>query len=181
MPDVVAPVTKIDGSPGVPQGSETPSGRTASLTASSPVAPSVLFCDVSTSHPIADIRLSGELAADTIADLGAQLAALIRTGHHLLILDGHRLTHVSPACVGVLNRTAKGLLALGGDLILTGLSRTDADHLRNAGLHGTIRLTVADHVGAAPPRDTSAPDAASNRPPIDVPPAGRHPPKEERP
>jgi len=141
----------------------------------------VLFCDVSASHPIADIRLSGELAADTVADLGAQLAALIRTGHHLLIIDGHQLTHVSPVCVGVLNRAANDLLALGGDLILTGLSRTDADHLRNAGLHGTIRLTVADHVGAAPPRDTSAPDAASNRPPIDVPPAGRHPPKEERP
>jgi pimeloyl-ACP methyl ester carboxylesterase len=48
----------------------------------------------------------------------------------------------------VLNRAANDLLALGGDLILTGLSRTDADHLRNAGLHGTIRLTVADHVGA---------------------------------
>jgi len=56
----------------------------------------------------------------SVADLGAELAALIRTGHHLLILDGHRLTQVSSVCVGVLNRAANDLLALGTLHLLSG-------------------------------------------------------------
>ena len=41
------------------------------------------------------------------------------------------------------NRAATGLLPLGGQLTLTGLSNADADRLRSAGLHDAIRLTPA--------------------------------------
>jgi anti-anti-sigma regulatory factor len=103
----------------------------------------VLFGDVSAHQPNAEIRLSGELAADTVADLGAQLAALIRTGHRQLLVDGRGLSQVSPVCVEAFNRAATGLRPLGGQLILTGLSNADADRLRSAGLHDAIRLTGA--------------------------------------
>jgi anti-anti-sigma regulatory factor len=106
-------------------------------------ARSVLFCDVSALQPNAEIRLSGELAADTVADLGAQLDALIRTGHRQLLVDGRGLAQVSPVCVAVFNRAASCLLPLGGQLILTGLSNADADRLRSAGLHDAIRLAQA--------------------------------------
>jgi anti-anti-sigma regulatory factor len=106
-------------------------------------ARSVLFCDVSARRPKAEMRLSGELAADTVADLGAQLAALIRTGHRQLLVDGRGLSQVSPVCVAVFNRAATGLLPLCGQLILTGLSNADADRLRRAGLHGAILVTQA--------------------------------------
>jgi anti-anti-sigma factor len=106
-------------------------------------ARSVLFGDVSAHQPNAEIRLSGELAADTAGDLGAQLAALIRTGHRQLLVDGRGLSQVSPLCVAVFNRAATGLRPLGGQLILTGLSNADADRLRSAGLHDAIRLTPA--------------------------------------
>src|SRR6478672_5219320 len=102
------------------------------------VARSVLFADVSARKPNAEIRLSGELAADNVADLGAQLAALIRTGHRQLLVDGRGLSQVSPVCVAVFNRTATGLLPLGGQLTLTGLSNADTDRLRSAGLHAAI-------------------------------------------
>ena len=101
-------------------------------------ARSVLFVDVSAHRPKAEIRLSGELAADAVADLGAQLAALIRTGHRQLLIDGRGLSQVSPVCVDVFNRAVSCLLPLGGQLILTGLSQADADRLRSAGLHGAI-------------------------------------------
>jgi len=104
-------------------------------------ARSVLFADVSARKPNAEIRLSGDLAADAVADLGAQLAALIRTGHRQLLVDGSGLSQVSPICVAVFNRTATGVFPLGGQLILTGLSNADADRLRIAGLHDAIRLT----------------------------------------
>jgi len=45
----------------------------------------VLFGDISAHQPNAEIRLFGELAADTVGDLGAQFAALIRTGHRQLV------------------------------------------------------------------------------------------------
>jgi anti-anti-sigma regulatory factor len=106
-------------------------------------ARSVLFGDVNAHRPKAEIRLSGELAADTVADFGAQLDALIRTGHRQLLVDGRGLSQVSPVCVAVFNRAASCLLPLGGQLILTGLSNADADRLRRAGLHGAIRLTQA--------------------------------------
>ena len=106
-------------------------------------ARSVLFGDVSARQPNAEMRLSGELAADTVADLGAQLDALIRTGHRQLLVDGRGLSQVSPVCVGVFNRAARCLLPLGGQLILTGLSNADADRLRSAGLYGAILVTQA--------------------------------------
>jgi anti-anti-sigma regulatory factor len=104
-------------------------------------ARSVLFADVSARKPNAEIRLSGDLATDAVADLGAQLAALIRTGHRQLLVDGSGLSQVSPICVAIFNRTATGVFPLGGQLILTGLSNADADRLRSAGLHDAIRLT----------------------------------------
>jgi anti-anti-sigma regulatory factor len=106
-------------------------------------ARSVLFCDVNARQPKAEVRLSGDLAADTVADLGAQFAALIRTGHRQLLVDGRGLSQVSPLCVAVFDRAATGLLPLGGQLTLTGLSNADADRLRSAGLHDAIRLTQA--------------------------------------
>jgi hypothetical protein len=45
--------------------------------------------------------------------------------------------------VAVFNRAATGVLPLGGQLILTGLSNADADRLRSAGLHGAILVTQA--------------------------------------
>jgi hypothetical protein len=45
--------------------------------------------------------------------------------------------------VAVFNRAATGVLPLGGQLTLTGLSNADADRLRRAGLHGAIRVTQA--------------------------------------
>jgi anti-anti-sigma regulatory factor len=104
-------------------------------------ARSVLFGDVSACKPNAEIRLSGDLAADTVGDLGSQLAALIRTGHRQLLVDGRGLSQVSPVCVEVFNRAVSCLLPLGGQLILTGLSNADADRLRSAGLDGAIRVT----------------------------------------
>jgi anti-anti-sigma regulatory factor len=115
--------------------------KPAEQSAEQRAARSVLFGDVSAHQPNAEIRLSGELAADTVADLGAQLAALIRTGHRQLLVDGRGLSQVSPVCVAVFNRAATGLRPLGGQLILTGLSNADADRLRSAGLHDAIRLT----------------------------------------
>jgi anti-anti-sigma regulatory factor len=106
-------------------------------------ARSVLFCDVNARRPNAEIRLSGELAGDTVADLGAQFDALIRTGHRQLLVDGRGLSQVSPVCVAVFNRAATGVLPLGGQLTLTGLSNADADRLRSAGLHGAILVTQA--------------------------------------
>ena len=103
----------------------------------------VLFGDVNAHQPNAEIRLSGEQAGDTAGDLGAQLAALIRTGHRQLLVDGRGLSQVSPVCVAVFNRAARCLRPLGGQLILTGLSNADADRLRSAGLHGAIRVTPA--------------------------------------
>ena len=115
--------------------------KSAEQSAEQRAARSVLFCDVNARQPNAEIRLSGELAADTAAALGAQLAALIRTGHRQLLVDGSALSQVSPVCVAVFNRAATGVLPLGGQLILTGLSKADADRLRRAGLHDAIRLT----------------------------------------
>jgi anti-anti-sigma regulatory factor len=117
--------------------------KPAERSAEQRAARSVLFGDVSAHQPNAEIRLSGELAADTVADLGAQLAALIRTGHRQLLVDGRGLSQVSPVCVAVFNRTATGLLPLGGQLTLTGLSQADADRLRSAGLHDAVRVTQA--------------------------------------
>jgi anti-anti-sigma regulatory factor len=117
--------------------------KPAEKSAEQRAARSVLFCDVNARQPNAEMRLSGELAADTVADLGAQFDALIRTGHRQLLVDGRGLSQVSPVCVAVFNRAATGLLPLGGQLILTGLSYADADRLRSAGLHDAIRLTQA--------------------------------------
>ena len=117
--------------------------KPAEQSAEQRAARSVLFADVSARKPNAEIRLSGDLAADAVAELGAQLAALIRSGHRQLLVDGRGLSQVSPVCVAVFNRTATGLLPLGGQLILTGLSNADADRLRSAGLHDAIRVTQA--------------------------------------
>jgi anti-anti-sigma regulatory factor len=129
----------------------------ASLQGAAPVrSTSVLFCDVNVRTPIAEIRLSGDLTEDTVADLGSELAALIRTGHQHLIVDGHGLSRVSPACAGALNRAAAGLGQIGGELIVTGLGSTDAHRLRSAGLHSAIQLGVdADHwlTSASNPRN----------------------------
>ena len=117
--------------------------KLAEQSAEQRAARSVLFVDVSAHRPNAEIRLSGELAADTVADFGAQLDALIRTGHRQLLVDGRGLSQVSPVCVAVFNRAATGVLPLGGQLILTGLSNADANRLRSAGLHGAILVTQA--------------------------------------
>lgn len=127
-----------------------------------------LFCDVSAEHPAATLRLSGDLAANTVAELGAELVALIRTRHHQLVIDLHGLSHVSPVCVGVLNRTVTELDALGGELTLTGVSDTDAGALRLAGLNDTIRLVVAPHPSPLRSGDTTnskvSPSMDSQRP-----------------
>jgi anti-anti-sigma regulatory factor len=124
----------------------------ANLQGAAPVrSTSVLFCDVVVRTPIAEIRLSGDLTEDTVADLGSELAALIRTGHEHLLVDGRGLSCVSPACVGVLNRAAAVLGPIGGELIVTGLGSTDAHRLRSAGLHSAIQLGVdADRCLASP-------------------------------
>ncbi len=135
---------------------------------------SVLFCDVNVRTPIAEIRLSGDLTEDTVADLGSELAALIRTGHRHLIVDGHGLSHVSAACVGVLNRAAAVLGPIGGELIVTGLGSSDAHRLRSAGLHSAIQLGVdADH-WLASPGEPSRPHRASNCQPVEAPLTGHH-------
>jgi anti-anti-sigma regulatory factor len=130
-PNVMTPATP----------NEVTTTKPAEQSAEQRAARSVLFGDVSARQPNAEIRLSGELAADTVGDLGAQLAALIRTGHRQLLVDGRGLSQVSPVCVAVFNRAATGLRPLGGQLILTGLHNADADRLRSAGLHGAIRVT----------------------------------------
>ena len=146
----------------------------ANLPSATPVRTmSVLFCDVSAHPPIAEIRLSGDLTEDTVADLGSELAALIRTGHQHLIVDGHGLSHVSPVCVGVLNRAAADLRPIGGELILTGLDSTDAHRLRSAGLRSAIELGVDADLWLTSPRDR--PHSASNCQPVDAPPTGHHP------
>ncbi len=117
---------------------------------------SSLFCDVRARHSTARVRLSGELGAGTVAELGAELVALIRTRHHQLIIDLYGLSHVSPICVGVLNRAVAELGALGGELTLTGISDADAGVLRHAGLHEAIRITVAPHPSPTASRDTTA-------------------------
>lgn len=115
----------------------------------------MLFCDVSAEYPAATVRLSGDLAASTVAELGAELVALIRTRHHQLVIDMHGLSHVSPVCVGVLNRAVTELHALGGELALSGVSVTDAGALRLAGLNDTIRLVVAPHPSPVRSGDTT--------------------------
>lgn len=102
-----------------------------------------LFCDVRIHRATTALSLSGELAAHSVAELGAELVALIRTKHHQLIIDLNGLSYISPVCVGVLNRAAADLLRLGGQLTLTGASAADAEALRRAGLSHTIRLTAA--------------------------------------
>jgi anti-anti-sigma factor len=102
-----------------------------------------LYCDVSASHPAAAVRLTGELGADTVAALGGELLALIRTRHHQLTIDVNGLSHVSPVCVGVLNRAAAELRRLGGRLTLSGVSDSESAALRHAGLDDAIRLVVA--------------------------------------
>ena len=103
--------------------------KPAEQSAEQRAARSVLFCDVNARRPNAEIRLSGELAGDTVADLGAQFDALIRTGHRQLLVDGRGLSQVSPVCVAVFNRAATGVLPLGGQLTLTGLSDAELDDL----------------------------------------------------
>jgi anti-anti-sigma factor len=100
----------------------------------------VLYCDVSACRPVAELRLSGELASDTVAELGAELTALIRTEHYHLVVDMNALSHVSPICVGVLNRAAAELLPFGGQLTLAGATDADFSALRRAGLNGMIPL-----------------------------------------
>lgn len=147
----------------------------ANLQGAAPVrSTSVLFCDVNVRTPIAEIRLSGDLTEDTVADLGSELAALIRTGHRHLIVDGHGLSHVSAACVGVLNRAAAVLGPIGGELIVTGLGSSDAHRLRSAGLHSAIQLGVdADH-WLTSPREPNRPHRASNCQPVEAPLTGHH-------
>jgi len=140
----------------------------ANLQGAAPVrSTSALFCDVNVRPPIAEIRVSGDLTEETVADLGSELAALIRTGHKHLIVDGHGLSRVSPACVGVLNHAAAVLGPIGGELIVTGLGSADAHRLRSAGLHTTIHLGVdADHW-------LTSPGVPSQ--PVEAPLTGRHP------
>ncbi len=147
----------------------------ANLPSAAPVrSTSVLFCDVSAHPPIAEIHLSGDLTEESVGDLGSELAALIRTGHQHLIVDGHGLSHVSPACVGVLNRAAAVLGPIGGELIVTGLCSTDAHRLRSADLHSAIQLGVdADH-WLTSPGEPSRPHRSSNCQPVVAPLTGHH-------
>jgi anti-anti-sigma factor len=132
------------------------SGETAPVSRI-PFPTGTLFCDVRASRPAARVRLSGELGAQTVAELGAELVALIRTRHQQLIIDLSGLSHVSPICVGVLNRAVSELVALGGELRLTGMGYADARGLRRAGLDDAIRLSVAAHPSPAPAGDTTDP------------------------
>ncbi len=136
---------------------------------------SVLFCNVDVRPPIAEIRLTGELTEDTVAELGSELAALIRTGHEHLIVDGHGLSHVSPVSVGVLNRAAAVLGPIGGELIVTGLGSTDAHRLRSAGLHSAIQLGVDADQSLTSPRESNRPHPASNCQPVEAPLTGDYP------
>ena len=147
----------------------------ANLQGAAPVrGTSVLFCDVNVRPPIAKIRVSGDLTEETVADLGSELAALIRTGHKHLIVDGHGLSRVSPACVGMLNRAAAVLGPISGELIVTGLDSADAHRLRSAGLHTAIDLGVdADH-WLTSPGEPSRPHRSSNCQPVEVPLTGHH-------
>jgi anti-anti-sigma factor len=90
------------------------------------------------------MQLSGELDEETVASFGAQLAMLIRTGHRELYLDAAEVGHVSPVCVGVLNRAAEDLANAtsdGGVIALTGLDAETVAVLRAAGLHGSIQVS----------------------------------------
>ena len=89
------------------------------------------------------MQLSGELDEDTVASFGAQLAMLIRTGHRELYLDVSELVHVSPVCVGVLNRAADDLGTAGPDgiIALAGFDPETIAVLRAAGLHASIRVS----------------------------------------
>jgi anti-anti-sigma regulatory factor len=168
--------TESGAAPDLGAGAKKASRRSvANLPGAAPVrGTSVLFCDVNVRPPIAEIRLSGDLTEQTVADLGSELAALIRTGHKHLIVDGHGLSHVSPACVGVLNRAAAVLGPIGGELIVTGLGSTDAHRLRSAGLHSALQLGVdADH-WLTWPGGPSRPHRSSNRQSDDAQLMGRH-------
>jgi anti-anti-sigma factor len=89
------------------------------------------------------MQLSGELDEDTVASFGAQLAMLIRTGHRELYLDVEEVSHVSPVCVGVLNRAAEDLAnaAPDGIIALAGLDPETIAVLRAAGLHASIQVS----------------------------------------
>jgi anti-anti-sigma factor len=104
---------------------------------------SVLSFHVATATPAAHMQLSGELDEDTVASFGAQLAMLIRTGHRELYLDVAQLSHVSPVCVGVLNRAAEDLdtAGPGGIIALAGLDPETIAILQEAGLHAAIRVS----------------------------------------
>jgi anti-anti-sigma regulatory factor len=149
------PVPVQDAAPTIASGPEAlrnshPPGRRTSARGLDQPRTRVLFCDVTAYPPAANVRLSGELTVDTVGDLGAELAALIRTGHHQLIIDAHPLAHVSPVCVGVLNRATIDLRALGGTLTITGFDTAGEATLREAGLDKSIRFSIS-HAGQDPP------------------------------
>jgi anti-anti-sigma regulatory factor len=105
--------------------------------------PAVLSIHIATATPVAHVQLCGELAEDTIASFGRQLAALIRSGHRELYIDAAQLDRVSPVCAGVLNRAQDDLHNAAPDLgtiVVTGLNAESTAVLRAAGLHGSIRL-----------------------------------------
>lgn len=107
------------------------------------LARSMFYCDVSVSGPTAVLRLSGELFAGTVAELGAQLLAVIHSNHLELLVDMRALSRVSPTCAATLNRAAAELRRLGGRLTLAGVTDTDRAALCHAGLSDTIWLAAA--------------------------------------
>lgn len=107
-------------------------------------ARSRFYCDISASGPTAALRLSGELGADTLGEFGAQLLAVIRTKHRHVLVDLSAVSHIAPASVGVFNRAAAELRALGGQLTLTGVTHTDLAELVHAGLSDAIKHSDAD-------------------------------------
>jgi anti-anti-sigma regulatory factor len=107
------------------------------------LARNVFYCDVSVSGPTAVLLLSGELFPDTVAELGAQLLAVIHSHHLELLVDMRALSRVSPTCVSALNRAAAELGRLGGRLTLTGVTENDRAALCDAGLSDAIWLAPA--------------------------------------
>jgi anti-anti-sigma regulatory factor len=102
----------------------------------------MFYCDVSVSGPTAVLRLSGELCPDTVAELGAQLLAVIHSDHLELLVDMRALSRVSPTCVAALNLAAAELCRVGGRLTLAGVTASDLAALCRAGLSDTILLTA---------------------------------------
>ncbi len=81
------------------------------------------------------VVLEGEIGRDELPDVGAMLVRLAEKGHVDLILDLTHVTHLDYRGVRPLMRKAEELRALGGDLVLAGLTPYVHAIFRSAGAH----------------------------------------------